>query len=144
MLSPPAPPDHVDVIEGQGSLFHPAYAAVSLGLLHGSQPDMFVVCHQPSRTHVLGHPAFPLPPIEQVIERTIAFGRLTNDSIHCVGVSLNTADLEDEQALRLFDRESERRRDQDKGQDCLGEREEPGRIGEVLHGAILEFLVHFR
>ena len=108
MLSPPASPDHVDVIEGQGSLFHPAYAAVSLGLLHGSQPDMFVVCHQPSRTHVLGYPTFALPSIEEVIERTVALGRLTNDSIRCVGVSLNTADLERHEALRLFESEAER------------------------------------
>ena len=61
MLSPDAPADHWDVIEGQGSLFHPAYAAVSLGLLHGSQPDVFVVCHQPGREHILGHPDYPLP-----------------------------------------------------------------------------------
>src|SRR6476646_7999989 len=61
LLSPDAAPQHWDVIEGQGSLFHPAYAAVTLGLLHGSQPDMFVVCHQPSRTHVLGYPTFALP-----------------------------------------------------------------------------------
>lgn len=108
MLSPPAAPDHIDVIEGQGSLFHPAYAAVSLGLLHGSQADMFVVCHQPSRTHVLGYPTFPLPTIEELIERTIALGRLTNASIRCVGVSLNTADLEDDDALCLLASESDR------------------------------------
>ena len=60
MLTPAARRDHIDVIEGQGSLFHPAYAAVSLGLLHGSQPDMFIVCHEPGRTHVLGYPDFQL------------------------------------------------------------------------------------
>ena len=91
VLSPDAAPDHIDVIEGQGSIFHPSYAGVSLGLLHGSQPDLFVVCHEPGRTHVLGHPEFALPSIEQVIEQTIALGRLTNPGIRCAGISLNTA-----------------------------------------------------
>ena len=58
LLSPEAAPQHWDVIEGQGSLFHPAYAAVTLGLLHGSQPDVFVVCHEPGREFVLGHEEF--------------------------------------------------------------------------------------
>ncbi len=61
VLSPDAPADHWDVIEGQGSLSHPAYAAVSLGLLHGSQPDVFVVCHETGRERVLGYPDYPLP-----------------------------------------------------------------------------------
>ena len=59
MLSPDGPPQHWDVIEGQGSLFHPSYAAVSLGLLHGSQPDVLVVCHQAGRTHILGKSDYP-------------------------------------------------------------------------------------
>ncbi|WP_375396572.1 DUF1611 domain-containing protein [uncultured Sphingomonas sp.] len=94
LLSPAAPPDHWDVIEGQGSLFHPAYAAVSLALLHGSQPDCFVVCHDPTRTHVLGRETLALPSIEQVIDQTVAMGRLTNPAIRCAGVSLNTGALD--------------------------------------------------
>jgi uncharacterized NAD-dependent epimerase/dehydratase family protein len=91
ILSPSAGVDHVDVIEGQGSLFHPSYAGVALGLLHGSQPDRFVVCHEPGRTQLLGHGEFELPSIEQVIEQTIALGRVTNPDIRCAGISLNTA-----------------------------------------------------
>jgi len=94
MLSPAAAPDHVDVIEGQGSLFHPAYAGVSLGLLHGSQPDLFVVCHEPGRTTILGHPDHALPSIEEVIAQTVALGRLTNPAIRCAGVCLNTGKLD--------------------------------------------------
>jgi uncharacterized NAD-dependent epimerase/dehydratase family protein len=91
LLSPAAAPDHLDVIEGQGSLFHPAYAGVSLGLLHGSQPDLFVVCHDPGRTHILGFADAPLPSIEAVIAQTVALGRVTNPAIACAGVALNTS-----------------------------------------------------
>jgi uncharacterized NAD-dependent epimerase/dehydratase family protein len=108
VLSPDAPPGHVDIIEGQGSLFHPSYAGVALGLLHGSQPDRFVVCHEPGRTHVLGHPDFPLPSLEQVIEQTIALGRLTNPHIRCAGISLNTAQLDAAGAQREFARVEQR------------------------------------
>jgi len=99
LLSPAAAADHIDVIEGQGSLFHPSYAAVSLALLHGSQPDLFVVCHQSARTQILGTPGYHVPPIEAVIEQTIAMGRLTNPAIRCVGISLNTAALGEQEAL---------------------------------------------
>ena len=95
MLSPNADASHLDVIEGQGSLYHPAYASVSLGLLHGSQPDTFVVCHNPLRTAILGHPDFLVPSIEAVIEQTVALGRLTNPAIRCAAISLNTSGLDD-------------------------------------------------
>lgn len=108
MLTPAAASDHLDIIEGQGSLFHPAYAAVSLGLLHGSQPDLFVVCHQPGRTHVLGYPDFPLPPVDEVIAQTIALGKLTNSAIRCAGVSLNTSSLSADEAAGLIAAESDR------------------------------------
>jgi uncharacterized NAD-dependent epimerase/dehydratase family protein len=97
-LTPAADPAHIDVIEGQGSLYHPAYAAVSLGLLHGSQPDLFVVCHQPGRERILGMPDYAVPAIEDVIAQTIALGRLTNPAIRCAGVSLNTAGMSEDAA----------------------------------------------
>ena len=99
LLSPDAANDHWDVIEGQGSLFHPAYAGVSLGLLHGSQPDVFVVCHQPGRKHVLGYPDYALPSIEDVIALTVQLGSRTNPAIRCIGVSLNTHGMTEEAAL---------------------------------------------
>lgn len=108
LLSPDADPTHLDVIEGQGSLFHPSYAAVSLALLHGSQPDLFVVCHKPRREFILGHPGYRLPAIEDVIDLTISAGRLTNKAIRCAGVSLATNDLDDEAAARVIAETSER------------------------------------
>jgi uncharacterized NAD-dependent epimerase/dehydratase family protein len=95
ILSPDAPPAHWDVIEGQGSIFHPSFAAVSLGLLHGSQPDVIVVCHQPGRSTVNGLPHYALPSIDETIELTLRLGRRTNPAIRCGGISLNTAHLDD-------------------------------------------------
>jgi uncharacterized NAD-dependent epimerase/dehydratase family protein len=106
VLSPDAPPDHWDVIEGQGSLFHPAYAAVSLGLLHGSQPDVFVVCHEPGRQHLVGHRDFPLPSLSETIDLTLRLGRRTNPAIRCGGISLNTAALDADAARELLARVS--------------------------------------
>jgi uncharacterized NAD-dependent epimerase/dehydratase family protein len=108
LLSPAAVPDHWDVIEGQGSLLHPSFAAVSLGLLHGSQPDVVVVCHQPGRHHMLGLPDFPVPSIERVAELSLMLGRVTNPDIRLGGVSLNTAHLEPAAAEALLASESER------------------------------------
>ncbi|MBS0583414.1 MAG: DUF1611 domain-containing protein [Proteobacteria bacterium] len=93
MLSPDAPPAHWDVIEGQGSLFHPAYAGVSLGLLHGSQPDVIVVCHEAGREHVAGYPDYALPSLEEAIDLNLYMGRRTNAGIRCAGVSVNTSGL---------------------------------------------------
>lgn len=100
-LSPPAAEDHWDVIEGQGSLFHPSFAGVSLGLLHGAQPDAFVVCHEPTRTNMRGVKT-PLPSIGDVIERTILSGQLTNPGIRCVGIAVNTQALAEADATALL------------------------------------------
>jgi uncharacterized NAD-dependent epimerase/dehydratase family protein len=107
ILSPDATPDHWDVIEGQGSLFHPAYAAVSLGLLHGSQPDVIVLCHEQGRTHLLGYPDFPTPSLPDAIALHLRMGSLTNPKIRCAGISLNTAALPPTEAAALMARTSE-------------------------------------
>jgi uncharacterized NAD-dependent epimerase/dehydratase family protein len=99
-LTPANAPDHWDVVEGQGSLFHPSFAGVTLGLLHGSQPDAFVVCHEPTRTTMRGV-RHPLPSIREVIDLTVACGRLTNPEIRCVGIAVNTTAL-DTGAARAF------------------------------------------
>ena len=98
-LTPAAAPHHWDIVEGQGSLFHPSFAGVSLGLLHGAQPDAFVVCHEPTRA-TMRNVATPMPTVRQVIDATHDLGRLTNPHIRCVGVALNTAALDEAAARR--------------------------------------------
>jgi uncharacterized NAD-dependent epimerase/dehydratase family protein len=101
-VSPDAPPTQWDIIEGQGSLFHPSFAGVTLGLLHGAQPDAFIVCHEPTRRTMRGV-LTPLPTIGDVIHMTTALGRLTNPAIRCVGIALNTEVLAEDSARHLCD-----------------------------------------
>ncbi len=108
VLSPDAAPDHWDVIEGQGSLFHPAYAAVSLGLLHGSQPDVIVVCHQPGRETMLGLPNYTVPSIEETIALNLLMGKRTNPAIRCGGIAFNTSGMDAAAADALMESESKR------------------------------------
>jgi len=108
MLSPDAAASHWDVIEGQGSLSHPAYAGVSLSLLHGSQPDVIVVCHEHGRESMLGHSHFTLPSIEETIDLALRLGARTNPAIRCAGVSLNTGKLDAEDAQRAIEQTTAR------------------------------------
>ena len=108
VLSPDNDPEHWDVIEGQGSLFHPSFAGVSLGLLHGAQPDALVMCHEPTRTHMRGLPDYALPSLEECIVANEAAARLTNRSATCIGVSINTANLTQADAEEVL-RETEAR-----------------------------------
>jgi uncharacterized NAD-dependent epimerase/dehydratase family protein len=99
MLSPENDPEHWDVIEGQGSLFHPAYAAVTLGLVHGSQPDAMVLCHEAGRTEIDDHPGFAIPPLPQCIEQYEQAARLTNRKARVIGISTNTSTLPEAERL---------------------------------------------
>ncbi|WP_439575900.1 N-acetyltransferase DgcN [Phreatobacter sp.] len=102
-LTPAADPFHWDVVEGQGSLFHPSFAGVTLGLLHGAQPDAFIVCHEPTRRTMRGVQT-ALPSIGEVIEMTTSLGRLTNPAITCVGLAINTEHLSEDAAFTCLDR----------------------------------------
>jgi uncharacterized NAD-dependent epimerase/dehydratase family protein len=93
-LSPAREDGGWDLIEGQGSLFHPSYAGVSLGLLHGAQPDALVLCHEATRKHMRGLPEFPVPDLECCLEANLVAARLTNPAVKAVGVALNTSGLD--------------------------------------------------
>ena len=97
MLTPANDPDHWDIVEGQGSLFHPSFAGVSLGLLHGARADALVLCHEPTRTHMRGVPEYPLPDLQECMDLNLATARLTNKDARFVGISVNTSGLSTEE-----------------------------------------------
>jgi uncharacterized NAD-dependent epimerase/dehydratase family protein len=98
-ISPARLDDGWDLIEGQGSLFHPSYAGVSLGLLHGAQPDALVLCHEPGRPHMRGLSGYPLPELKRCLEANLVAARLTNPGVKAVGVALNTSSLSSTEAV---------------------------------------------
>jgi uncharacterized NAD-dependent epimerase/dehydratase family protein len=100
-LAPAREDDGWDVIEGQGSLFHPSFAGVSTGLLHGSQAQALVLCHDPSRTTVRGLPERRLPGLAECLAANLQVARLTSPRVRAAGVCLNTSRFSEEEALRI-------------------------------------------
>ncbi|XZE51720.1 DUF1611 domain-containing protein [Planctomycetaceae bacterium SH139] len=80
------------LIEGQGSISHPAFSAVTLGLLHGCAPDGLIFCYQAGRKHVKGIDKVPIPPLSRQIA---AYEQLANLRHPCrvIGIAVNTRDL---------------------------------------------------
>lgn len=103
LLSPANEPDHWDVIEGQATVLHPTFAAVTTGLVHGSQPDAMVLCHEAGRTKMRGLPALDLPSIADTIAAHVACAKLTHPSPRVVAISLNTAGYEETAARDLIE-----------------------------------------
>lgn len=94
-LSPEADdPDHWDIVEGQGSLQHPSFAGVTMGLIHGSQPDALVLCHEPTRTK-MRNVEHPIPDILACMNSHVEAAKLTNPAARCIGVCVNTSALDD-------------------------------------------------
>ncbi len=107
-LTPPNDADHWDLIEGQGSLFHVSYSGVSLGLLHGSQPDALVLCHDASREFNDDFPEVELPSLAACAEANLALARIANPRARLVGVALNTSKIDPSGVERLLAETAER------------------------------------
>ena len=101
-LTPANDPDHWDIVEGQGSLFHASFAGVSAGLLHGAQPDALIMCHAPGRPHMRGLPDYPLPDLGDCIALNETMARLTNPNAKVVGLACNTAEMGQVEAFAVM------------------------------------------
>lgn len=108
VIAPANHPDHWDIIEGQGSLFHASYAGVSTGLLHGAQPDALVLCHEPTRTHMRGLPHYPLPELEDCMEANLKVASLTNEKVRFAGIAIDTSRLEEDKAFEYLEQTGKR------------------------------------
>jgi uncharacterized NAD-dependent epimerase/dehydratase family protein len=85
------------LVEGQGALFHPAYSGVTLGLLHGSAPDVLVLVHRAGSGSIRNYPELPIPPLPELVsayERVCAPVR----PARVAAIALNTAELDDDGA----------------------------------------------
>ena len=107
-LTPDNDPDHWDLIEGQGSLFHVSYSGVTMALIHGGQPDALILAHEPTRTHMRGLPGYALPSLEALRDTALPLARVANPACEVVGISINTKGLGEAEAER-FCRETEDR-----------------------------------
>ena len=91
------------LVEGQGSILHPGYSGVSLGLLHGSLPHALIACHQPSRKTFRHNSWLPIPPLSTVIRLHEAMADPLRPA-KTIGISLNTSDLSERDARAAIDR----------------------------------------
>lgn len=94
LISPDNTMGHWDVIEGQGSLFNPSFSAVSLGLLHGSQPDAMILCHDAARQKISTCPNYAIPQLQECMDLHLQCARIVNPLVRFIGVSVNTSSLD--------------------------------------------------
>ena len=95
------------VVEGQGSLLHPAYSGVTLGLMHGAAPHVLVLCHLAGQTEVEGYSGHPIPPLAEVVA-LYEQASLPARRARVAAIALNTRDLDEPAARRaVADAEAE-------------------------------------
>ena len=90
------------IVEGQGSLLHPQYSGVTLGLFHGSAPHALVFCHMAGQRYVADDERFPIPPLRELVElheRTALIAR----PAPVVCIALNTRELDETAARRAIE-----------------------------------------
>ena len=90
--------DHdVLFVEGQGSIVHPAYSAVTCGILHGAMPDSLVLCHEAGREVIHGYEDFEIPPVPEYVDLYESLAAPVHDAEVVAGM-LNTSHLDDDAA----------------------------------------------
>ncbi|MCK0139882.1 N-acetyltransferase DgcN [Aliiroseovarius sp. F47248L] len=97
-ISPDNDPDHWDLIEGQGSLFHASYSGVTMALIHGGQPDALILCHEPTREHMRGLPDYQLPTLEDLRDVALTLAKVVNPACQVIGISVNTQHMAEDAA----------------------------------------------
>ncbi len=81
-------------VEGQGSVLHPAYSGVTLGLIHGSAPDAYVLCHEAGQTVVDDNELFPMPPLAELVDLHERLSLLARPA-RVRAIALNTRHLDE-------------------------------------------------
>ncbi|MEM9106584.1 MAG: N-acetyltransferase DgcN [Pseudomonadota bacterium] len=97
-LTPDNDDDHWDLVEGQGSIFHPSYSGVTMALIHGSQPDSLVLCDEPNRPHMRGLPEYQAQSLELLRDTTLLLARVVNPDCQVTGIAINTSAMNEDAA----------------------------------------------
>ncbi|WP_136656578.1 N-acetyltransferase DgcN [Nitratireductor sp. XY-223] len=97
-LTPDNDADHWDLIEGQGSIFHPSYSGVSMALIHGGQPDALILCDEPNRPHMRGLPGYKAQSLELLRDTALLLARIVNPDCRVTGIALNTSAMGEAEA----------------------------------------------
>ena len=107
-LTPDNDADHWDLIEGQGSIFHPSYSGVSLALIHGGQPDALILCDEPNRPHMRGLPDYKAQSFELLRDTALLLAHIVNPECKVTGIALNTSAMDEIEAAEYAQKIEER------------------------------------
>ncbi|WP_419911510.1 N-acetyltransferase DgcN [Hoeflea sp.] len=107
-LTPDNDGDHWDLIEGQGSIFHPSYSGVSMALIHGGQPDALILCDEPNRPHMRGLATYKAQSLELLRDTALLLAHIVNPQCAVTGIALNTSAMDEIEAAEYAQQVEER------------------------------------